>query len=102
MVTNPKIEKKKKDIDRTATRFAEVKAKLREQKLELISLENDEIVAMFRKEVITEDDFAALMRSRREAERECENEYDPQAVPVKAAQESQPLKTVQERKEEPI
>ena len=67
MVTNPKIERKKKDISRTEANLAEVKAKLREQKLELIKLENDEIVAMFRNEVITEDDFRVLRRSRQEA-----------------------------------
>jgi hypothetical protein len=67
MVTNPKIEKKKTDISRTRDKLAAVRAKLREQKHELIKLENDEIVAMFRNEVITEDDFSALMRARREA-----------------------------------
>jgi len=67
MVTNPKIERKKSDIARTEANLAGVKAKLREQKLELIKLENDEIVAMFRNEVITEDDFRALRRSRQEA-----------------------------------
>jgi hypothetical protein len=73
MVTNPKIEKKKADITRTQAKLAEVRAKLREQKHELIRLENDEIVAMFRNEIITEDDFAALMRARREAELEDED-----------------------------
>ena len=68
MITNPKIERKKNDIAKTEARLAEVRGKLREQKHELRKLEDDEIVAMFRKEVITEDDFAALMRSRREAE----------------------------------
>ncbi len=67
MVTNAKIEKKKADIARTRDKLAAVRAKLREQKHELIKLENDEIVAMFRNEVITEDDFAALMRARRDA-----------------------------------
>ena len=68
MITNPKIERKKTDITKTEAKLAEVKGKLREQKQELIKLENDEIVAMFRNEILTEDDFAALMRSRREAE----------------------------------
>jgi hypothetical protein len=67
MITNPRIERKKADIARTEVKFAEVKARLRAQKLELIDLEDMEIVAMFRKDVITEDDFIALRRSRQEA-----------------------------------
>ena len=68
MITNPKIERKKKDIARTEVKLTEVKGRLREQKQEFVKLENDEIVAMFRSELITEEGYAALMRSRREAE----------------------------------
>ena len=68
MITNPRIERKKNDIARTKTKFAEIRARLREQKHELINLENEEIVAMFRSEIITEDDFRALIRSHQEAE----------------------------------
>ena len=68
MVTNPKIEKKKEEIIKAQARLTEIKNKLREKRQELIDLENEEIVAMFRSEIITEDDFAALMRSRREQE----------------------------------
>ena len=68
MVTNKKIEKKKAEIARTEAYFAEVKEKLRAKKRELIDLENDEIIAMFRSEIITEEDFAALLRARREEE----------------------------------
>lgn len=74
MITNPRIEKKKTDIARTEVKFMEVKAKLREQRQELIALENEEIVAMFRKEVITEDDLKALMRSRQEIESDDEDD----------------------------
>ena len=65
-VTNPKIERKKADIARTEVKFAEIKARLRQQKEELIELEDDEIVAMFRDEYRNED-FLALLRSRRES-----------------------------------
>ncbi len=68
MITNPKIEKKKAEVAKTETLLAEVKAKLREKKQELLKLENDEIVAMFRKEIITEVDYALIMKKRREAE----------------------------------
>jgi len=70
MITNPKIERKKTDIARTEAKLTEVRARLRQQKEELTKLEDDEIVAMFRSEVITEDDFAALLRSRRAAAEE--------------------------------
>ena len=66
-ITNPKIERKKADIARTEMNLAEIKARLRKQKDELIDLENDEIVAMFRSECINED-ILALLRSRRETE----------------------------------
>jgi transposase len=65
MITNPKIERKKADIARTEIKLTDVKVRLRQQREELTKLEDDEIVAMFRSEVITEDDFAALLRSRR-------------------------------------
>jgi len=67
MITNPKIKRKKADIARTETKLTEVKARLRQQKEELTKLEDDEIVAMFRSEAMKEDDFFALLRSRRES-----------------------------------
>jgi len=72
MITNPKIERKKADIKRTETKLVDVRTRLRQQKEELTKLEDDEIVAMFRSEVITEDDFSALLRSRRESAEESE------------------------------
>jgi len=80
MITNPKIERKKSDITKTETKLADVKAKLREQRHELIDLENEEIVAMFRKEVITEDDFSALMKARREAEAENDDDIPKERI----------------------
>ena len=68
-------------------KFAEIKARLREQKIELRILEDDEIVAMFRSEVITEDDFAALIRARREAESEYEDESDGEEIHTAAYEE---------------
>jgi len=68
MITNAKIERKKSDIARTEATLADVKAKLRGKKQELRKLEDEEIVAMFRSELLTEEGYAALMRSRREAE----------------------------------
>jgi len=67
MITNPKIERKKADITRTEEKLTEVRVRLKQQKDELTKLEDEEIVALFRNEIITEDDFATLLRSRRES-----------------------------------
>ncbi len=52
MITNPRIERKKTEITKTEAKLNEVKTKLREQKQELVSLENEEIVALFRRLVL--------------------------------------------------
>jgi len=67
---NPRIARKKADIARAEEKIAELRDKLREQKLELTALENDEIIAMYRKENFSEDEFFALLRSQRKAQRE--------------------------------
>ena len=67
---NPKIAKKKADIARTEEKISELKDKLREQKLELTTLENEEIIAMYRKENFSEDEFFALLRSQRKGQQE--------------------------------
>jgi hypothetical protein len=72
MITNAKIERKKTEIAKTETRLADIKTKLREQRQELTDLENEEIIAMFRREIITEDDLKAL-RSRQEDKEERPN-----------------------------
>ena len=60
MVTNPKIEKKKSEIARTEAMIAEHKTKLNKLKQELTALENEEIVALFRREDVTDANLAAL------------------------------------------
>jgi hypothetical protein len=81
VITNAKIERKKTEIARIEMTLAETKGKLREKKQELIKLENDEIVAMFRSELLTEDGYAALMRSRREAEYDDEDDSPNERTP---------------------
>jgi len=81
VITNPKIERKKADITRTETKLAEIRARLRQQKEELTKLEDDEIVAMFRSEVITEDDLAVLKNSRRENAEESPEKLDKEELP---------------------
>jgi len=62
---NTKIEKVNADIARTKAKIAELTAKLRDQERHKIHLENEEIVALFRRENFNEDEFAALLRSQR-------------------------------------
>jgi hypothetical protein len=95
MITNPKIERKKADIARTEAKLVEVRARIKKQKEELTKLEDDEIVAMFRSEIISEDDFAALLRSRRESE-SANDDADPDSDSSNKKQGALP----QERKEE--
>jgi len=68
MITNPKIEKKKLEISKTEANIAEIKNKLQRQKQELTILENDEIVALFRKEVFNEDILSVLRQSQNKNE----------------------------------
>jgi hypothetical protein len=90
MVTNPKIERKKADIAKTMEKLANVKARLREQKQDLLDLENEEIVAMFRKEIITEDDLKSLMRSRLDVESGADDDLQEELIePVRERGEEQ-------------
>ena len=74
MITNPKIERKKLEISKTEANILEMKNKLQKQKQELTILENDEIVALFRKEVFNEDILSVL----RQSQNKNESGYEPQ------------------------
>lgn len=63
MVMNPKIIKVTAAIDKTKEQIAELQVKLKDLEKQKILLENDEIVAMFRREKLNEDEFAALLQS---------------------------------------
>jgi hypothetical protein len=65
-MTNPKIEKVKANIAKTKAIIADYQAKLREQEKQKTQLENDEIVAMYRREKLNEDDFKELLRKGRD------------------------------------
>ena len=72
-MANPKIYKVNAEIARTETKLAEsaaktaeLTAKLKELRQHKINLENEEIIALFRREKFSEDEFAALLRSQRE------------------------------------
>jgi len=62
-MTNPKIEKVKESIEKTKTTIANYQAKLRDLERQKIQLENEEIVALFRREKLNEDEFAELLRA---------------------------------------
>ena len=67
-MTNPKIEKITADIARTKAKITAYTTKLRDQERLKIHLENEEIIALFRRENLNEDEFAALLRSQRKDE----------------------------------
>jgi len=75
MITNPKIEKKKLDIAKTEETITELKNKLQRQKQELTALENEEIVALYRSEVLNEDILAVL---RQQSQHKTESGGEPQ------------------------
>ena len=66
MVMNPKIIKVTAAIDKTKEQIAELQAKLKVLEKQKTQLENDEIVAMFRREKLNEDEFAALLQTGRQ------------------------------------
>jgi len=68
-MTNPKIEKVKASIAKTKATIADHQAKLRELEKQKIQLENDEIVALYRREKLNEDEFKELLRSGSSASR---------------------------------
>jgi len=63
-----KIERVTADIGKTKAKIAEFQAKLRAQEQQKIALENEEIIALYRKEKLTEDDLIALVKSKRDSE----------------------------------
>ena len=65
MTNAKKIEKTKSAIAKTKAIIADHQAKLRDLEKLKTQLENDEVVAMFRREKLNEDEFAALLRSQR-------------------------------------
>ena len=63
MVLSPKIIKVNSAIDKTKEQIAELQVRLKDLEKQKTQLENDEIVAMFRREKLNEDEFAALLQS---------------------------------------
>jgi DNA-binding transcriptional regulator YiaG len=66
-MTNPKIEKTKKEIVQTKAKIVEYQSKLRDLEQQKIDLENLEIIALYRKEKFSEEEFAALLHLQRKS-----------------------------------
>lgn len=64
-MTNPKIIKVNAAISKTLEQIAFYQQKLKDLEKQKINLENEEVIAMFRREKLNEDEFAALLNSRR-------------------------------------
>ena len=82
MVTNKKIERKKNEIAKIESKIAELKERLREQKQELTALENVEIVAMYRRETITEDSLPELRHPRLDVMSDSAYEHHDGEIPT--------------------
>ena len=67
---NQKIERVISEIGKTKDKIAGLQTKLRAQEHQKITLENDEIIALFRKEKLNEDDLLSLVKSKRESQNE--------------------------------
>jgi len=63
----PKIKKTIVEIAKTNDKIAELQARLKILEQQKISLENEEIIALCRKEKLSEDDLATYIMSKREA-----------------------------------
>ena len=62
---NPKIERVNTEIDKVKGKIIQQQARLRDLERQKTNLENDEIVALFRREKLSEDEFSALLRTQR-------------------------------------
>ena len=60
---NPKIQKVMEEIEKTKTKITEHQIRLRELERQKTELENAEIIAIFRKEKMTEDEFARFVNA---------------------------------------
>ena len=65
---NRKLERTIADISKTKDTITQYQARLRELEQQKTALENEEIVALFRKERLTEDELRTFIASRREPE----------------------------------
>ena len=63
---NPKIEKVTIAIEKIKGQIVDFQSKLKELEKQKYQLENEEIVAMFRREKLNEDEFAALLQAGRQ------------------------------------
>lgn len=73
---NAKLERTITEIGKTKEKIAALQEKQRTLEQQKIELENVEIVALFRKERLTEGDFLAYIKSRREADAEQDDDEE--------------------------
>ena len=90
-MANPKIEKVNADIAKLKEKMAAFAAdsakKLRELEQKKTALENEEIVALFRREKLSEDEFAALLRTGRKDNR-VRDDTQPAETPINREEEN--------------
>ena len=69
-MTNPKIEKINTDIEKVKGRISDFQSKLRDLERKKTELENEDIIALVRREKISDAELNALLRAIRKAEPE--------------------------------
>jgi predicted nucleic acid-binding Zn-ribbon protein len=62
---NVKLEKVRADIQKLSDKAIRIQDRLKELERQKINLENQEIIAMFRREKLTEEEFAALVHGQK-------------------------------------
>ena len=100
MVLNPKIIKVNAAIDKTKEQIAELNSKLKDLEKQKTQFENDEIVAMFRREKLNEDEFAALLQTgRKKSTQAAQPPQSQQHQPSPAISNLQEITEVQQTQE---
>jgi DNA-binding transcriptional regulator YiaG len=85
------ISKVKEKLEDSKMKTAEYTAKIKDLEQLKTTLENDEIIALFRREKLSEDEFAALLRSQKKDSLPAETDLQTGAYdnPSAAAQENE-------------
>ena len=86
---NTKLERVSKEIAKTKGKIASQQARLRDLERQKISLENEEIVALFRREKLSEDEFSALLRAKRGSEDSTDIQVAPEVPNMEGDNESE-------------
>ena len=86
---NQKIERTITEIDKTRSKISELQNKLKSLEQQRINLENEEVVALFRNEKLSEDELIACFQAKREAAKVGKPDTPPPAQTAKVIHEEE-------------